>query len=194
VSKGRLEAFGDAVIAIIITIMVLGFRVPEGTRFSSLMPLAPKFLSYVLTFIFLAIYWNNHHHLFHAVEQVNGSVLWANFHLLFWLSLTPFATAWLGEGGASTDPVALYGLVLIFAALAYTILVRVLIALHGKESPLGLAIGGDFKGIASLALYALGLILAFILPSAAPAVYVVVALLWLVPDRRFEKRKPGRAE
>lgn len=188
-SRARLEAFGDAVIAIIITIMVLELQAPEGPSLSALLPLAPKFLSYLLSFVFLGIYWNNHHHLFHAVQRVNGTVLWANLHLLFWLSLVPFVTAWLGEAGALTLPVALYGTVLIFAALAYFILVRVLVSLHGNESQLALAVGRDTKGRASLGLYAAGLALSFLLPLAALGIYILVAAIWLVPDRRFE---PGR--
>lgn len=185
-SKGRLEAFGDAVIAILITIMVLELRVPEGNSLSAILPLAPKLLSYLLSFVFLGIYWNNHHHLFHAVKRVNGAVLWANLHLLFWLSLVPVVTAWLGEAGASTVPVALYGTVLIFAALAYFILVRSLVALHGSESQLALAVGRDAKGKLSLGLYPAGLALSLLFPPAALGIYVLVAAMWLVPDRRFE--------
>lgn len=193
-TKGRLEAFGDAVIAIVITIMVLEFRVPEGSSLQSLRPLAPKFLSYVLSFIFLAIYWNNHHHLFQAVERVNGSVLWANLHLLFWLSVVPFATAWMGESGPATYPVALYGLILILAALAYFILVRTLISVHGSQSPIAIAIGRDVKGKVSLGLYATGIVLAFVYPVASLAFYVLVAIMWLVPDPRFENQDPGMTE
>jgi uncharacterized membrane protein len=187
-TKGRLEAFGDALIAIIMTVMVLEFRVPNATSFAALLPLAPKFLSYVLSYVFLAIYWNNHHHLFQSVHKVNGSVLWANIHLLFWLSLVPFATAWLGESHLAAAPVALYGLVMLLAALAYFILIRTLVSLHGPDSSLAIAIGKDFKGKASLALYALGLLLSPFVPAASIGIYVFVALLWFVPDRRFEKR------
>ena len=186
-TKGRLEAFGDAVIAIVITIMVLELRPPEGSTLESLRPLAPKFLAYVLSFVMLAIYWNNHHHLFQAVQRVNGSVLWANLHLLFWLSLVPFATAWLGEGGIATYPVAFYGFVLIAAAIAYTILVRTLIALHGADSSLAKAIGTDLKGRVSIGLYVVALVLAIFLPAASLLLYVVVVGMWLVPDRRFER-------
>jgi len=158
VTKGRMEAFGDAVIAIVITIMVLELHAPEGPTLEALGPLAPKLLSYLLSFVFLAIYWNNHHHLFQAVERVSGSVLWANMHLLFWLSLVPFVTAWLGDAGTAAVPVALYGLVLIMAAVAYYILVRALLAVHSADSP-----------------------------PAALALYVVVAAMWLIPDTRFER-------
>jgi len=187
VTKSRLEAFGDAVLAIVFTIMVLEFHVPRGTTLASLLPLAPKFLSYVLSFVFLAIYWNNHHHLFQSVQRVNGAVLWANIHLLFWLSLVPFATAWLGESHLAPLPVALYGLVLILAALAYYVLVRALVSLHGPASPIAVAIGKDFKGKTSLALYAVGLGLSPFVPVASVGIYVLVAIVWLVPDPRFER-------
>ncbi len=186
-TKGRLEAFGDAVIAIIMTIMVLELHAPAESTLGSLLPLGSSVLAYVLSFVYLAIYWNNHHHLFHAVQRVNGAVLWANLHLLLWLSFIPFATAWLGRAGASTYPVALYGLVLILAACAYRVLVRTLIALHGAESALGMAIGRDVKGKASIGIYALGLLLAFFLPVVSLGLYVLVAAIWLVPDRRFER-------
>ena len=186
-TKSRLEAFGDAVLAIVFTIMVLEFHVPRGTTLASLLPLAPKFLSYVLSFVFLAIYWNNHHHLFQSVQRVNGAVLWANIHLLFWLSLVPFATAWLGESHLAPLPVALYGLVLILAALAYYVLVRALVSLHGPASPIAVAIGKDFKGKTSLALYAVGLGLSPFVPVASVGIYVLVAIVWLVPDPRFER-------
>lgn len=188
-TKGRLEAFGDAVIAIIMTIMVLELRAPEGGSFSSLLPLAPKFLSYILSFVFLGIYWNNHHHMFQAVERVSGSVLWANLHLLLWLSLVPFATAWLGETGAKTAPVAIYGIVLMFAALAYYLLVRTLLPLHNRDSAFAVAIGRDFKGKASIGFYVLGLGLSVIQPVVALGIYVLVAVMWLVPDRRFERHR-----
>lgn len=181
-----MEAFGDAVIAIIMTIMVLELHMPDGPSISALLPLAPKFLSYLLSFVFLGIYWNNHHHLFHAVQRVNGGVLWANLHLLFWLSLVPFVTAWLGEAGALTLPVALYSIVLLSAALAYFILVRVLVSLHGKDSQLARVVGRDTKGKVSLGLYAAGLALSFLLPLAALGIYVLVAAMWLVPNQRFE--------
>src|SRR5512140_2334596 len=161
-SKDRLEAFSDGVIAIIITVMVLELRTPQGSEPAALRPLAPIFLSYVLSFVNLGIYWNNHHHLFQAVEQVNGSVLWANLHLLFWLSLLPFATAWMGENNFATWPVALYGADLLFAAVAYFILTRALLALHGPESTLAVALGSDFKGRISLGLYLLAVPLVFV--------------------------------
>ena len=186
-TKGRLEAFSDAIIAIIITIMVLEFRIPAATTFAALLPLIPKFFSYALSFVFLAIYWNNHHHLFHSVHQVNGKVLWANIHLLFWLSLVPFVTAWLGESHLAPAPVALYGSIMLLSSLAYGILVRVLISLHGPESPLAMAIGRDYKGKASLALYALGLVLSLFAPALSILIYVFVAALWFIPDPRFEQ-------
>ena len=187
-SKGRLEAFSDGVLAIIITIMVLEFEVPHEPTLAALAPLAPKFLSYVLSFVFLGIYWNNHHHLWQVVKSVNGSVLWANLHLLFWLSLIPFVTGWMGENNFSTIPVAFYGLVLWLAALAYTIMVRVLLAHHGEDSLLATAIGNDMKGLRSLYLYTAALPLAFVSPVIALALYVTVAIMWLVPDRRIENQ------
>ena len=187
-SKGRLEAFSDGVLAIIITIMVLEFEVPHEPTLAALAPLAPKFLSYVLSFVFLGIYWNNHHHLWQVVKSVNGPVLWANLHLLFWLSLIPFVTGWMGENNFSTLPVAFYGLVLWLAALAYTIMVRVLLAHHGEDSLLATAIGNDAKGLRSLYLYTAALPLAFVSPIIALALYVTVAIMWLVPDRRIENQ------
>jgi uncharacterized membrane protein len=187
-SKGRLEAFSDGVLAIIITIMVLELEVPSGASLSSLLPLAPSLLSYALSFVFLGIYWNNHHHLFQAVQRVNGRVLWANLHLLFWLSLIPFATGWLGENGLAPVPVALYGVVLLLAAVAYYVLVRALIAVHGAESPLAAAVGRDAKGKISIVIYAVAIGACFLSPFIAWALYVAVALIWLVPDRRIEKR------
>ncbi len=186
-SKGRIEAFSDGVIAIIITIMVLELSAPHGTDLAALRPLIPVFLSYVLSFVFVGIYWNNHHHLLQAVRQVNGATLWANLHLLFWLSLIPFATGWMGENDFAAWPVALYGLVLLLAGSAYFILSRVLIAHHGQESALATAIGGDFKGMVSLVLYTLAIVLAFINSWLACALYVLVAIIWLIPDRRIEK-------
>ncbi|MEA3192344.1 MAG: potassium channel family protein [Betaproteobacteria bacterium] len=185
--KGRLEAFSDGVIAVIITIMVLEMKVPHGIEVETLKPLLPVFLTYVLSFIFVGIYWSNHHHMFHAVKHVNGAVLWANLHLLFWLSLVPFVTGWMGENHFQAVPVAGYGFVLFGAACAYTILVRALLAVHGADSLLAKALGKDSKGWISLALYVAALFLAFLHPLSACAVYVVVALIWLVPDRRFEK-------
>jgi uncharacterized membrane protein len=189
-SKGRLEAFSDAVIAILITIMVLELRPPPDSALESLLPLTPRFLAYVLSFAFLAIYWNNHHHLFQAVDRVNGVTLWANMHLLFWLSLVPFATAWLGEHGVATMPVALYGAVLIAAATAYYMLVRALMALHGQGSTLSRAIGDDYKGKVSIVIYALALAAAFVVPLISVLLYVLVAAIWMVPDRRFEEDRP----
>ena len=186
-SKGRLEAFTDGVIAIIITILVLELRPPHGEDLASLRPLIPTVLSYVLSFVFLAIYWNNHHHLMHAVRQVDGRVLWANVHLLFWLSLVPFATAWMGDSHFATLPVALYGGLLFMAAIAYTILVRALLARHGPESALARAIGDDRKGWISLGIYATAVPLAFLNRWIALALYVTVALTWLIPDQRIER-------
>ncbi|MEM0981557.1 MAG: TMEM175 family protein [Cyanobacteria bacterium P01_H01_bin.58] len=186
-SKGRLEAFGDAIIAIIITIMVLEFRVPESPELAALLPLIPQFLAYVLSFIFLTIYWNNHHHLFHAVERVNGAVLWDNLHLMFWLSLVPFTTVWLSEAGLHPAPVTLCGLVLLLAGVAHFLQVRTLVALHGQQSRVALAIGRNLKGKLSLALYGVGLVLGWFIPALAIAFYSLVAIMWLMPDRRFAK-------
>ncbi|HEU0295386.1 MAG TPA: TMEM175 family protein [Anaerolineales bacterium] len=185
-TKGRLEAFSDAVLAIIITIMVLEFEIPHEATVAALAPLAPKFLSYVLSFVFLGIYWNNHHHLWQVVKGVNGSILWANLHLLFWLSLIPFVTGWMGQNSFSTIPVALYGVVLWLSALAYTVMVRALLAYHGKDSLLAAAIGKDVKGLRSLYLYTAAMPLAFVSPLIALALYVTVAIMWLIPDRRIE--------
>ena len=186
-SKGRLETFSDGVIAIIITIMVLELKAPSGATLRSLLPLTPGLLSYTLSFVFLGIYWNNHHHLFQAVHRINGTVLWANLHLLFWLSLIPFATGWLGESGLASVPVALYGVVLLLAAFAYYLLVRALIVVHGADSPLAVAVGGDAKGKISILVYAVAIGASFLSPIVAWTLYVVVALMWLVPDRRIEK-------
>jgi uncharacterized membrane protein len=186
-SKGRLETFSDGVIAILITIMVLELKVPHGTDFADLRPLAPVFLSYVLSFIYLGIYWNNHHHLLHAARQVDGRILWANLHLLFWLSLVPFVTGWMGENHFAALPVALYGLVLLMAAVSYTLLVRALVARHGKDSLLSKAIGSDVKGNLSLAAYVLAILVASTNRWIACALYVAVALVWLVPDLRIER-------
>ncbi|MCC5634423.1 TMEM175 family protein [Nostoc sp. CHAB 5844] len=185
--KGRLEAFSDGVIAIIITIMVLELKVPHGSDIDSLRPLIPIFLSYVLSFVKVGIYWNNHHHLLQAVRQVNGSTLWANLHLLFWLSLLPFATAWMGENQFTALPVALYGVVLLLAAIAYYILTQTLISHHGKDSKLATAVGRDFKGKISVLIYAVAIPLAFVKPWLGCALYVLVAVIWLIPDRRIEK-------
>ena len=186
-SKGRLEAFSDGVIAILITIMVLALTVPREATLAALRPLIPTFLSYALSFVFLGIYWNNHHHLLQATKQVDGRVLWANMHLLFWLSLIPFATAWMGENDFAPLPVALYGVVLLFAGIAYFILARVLIALHGSDSTLATALGSDFKGQVSIVLYLVAIGLSFVSAGLACAVYVLVAVMWLIPDRRIEK-------
>jgi uncharacterized membrane protein len=185
--KGRLEAFSDGVIAIIITIMVLELKVPHEADLISLRPLIPVFLSYVLSFIYIGIYWNNHHHLLHTIRHVNGSTLWANLHLLFWLSLVPFATAWMGENHFAALPVALYGVVLLFAAIAYFILTRILIASHGKDSALAQAVGRDFKGKVSLVLYIVAIAFSFLNSWLACVLYVLVAIMWLIPDRRIEK-------
>lgn len=184
--KGRLEAFSDGVIAILITIMVLELKVPQVPDLAALKPLVPIFLSYVLSFIYLGIYWNNHHHLFQAVQQVKGHVLWANLHLLFWLSLIPFVTGWTGENHFAALPVALYGVVLLFAAIAYFILSRTLIATHGEGSTLATALGRDFKGKVSVVIYALAILLSFLNAWAACLLYVLVAVMWLIPDRRLE--------
>jgi len=186
-SKARLEAFSDGVIAVIITIMVLELKVPHDADPKALMPLIPVFLSYVLSFVFTGIYWNNHHHMFHAVHHVNGAALWANLHLLFWLSLVPFVTGWMDENHFAPHTVAAYGFVLLGAACAYTILTRVLLAIHAKDSPLAKALGKDFKGKISIVIYVAALPLAFVHPAIAGALYVLVAAIWLAPDRRFEK-------
>jgi len=186
-TRNRLEAFSDGVIAIIITIMVLELRVPLGASFSALRPLAPVFLSYVLSFVFIGIYWSNHHHLLQVVEHVNGRVLWANLHLLFWLSLTPFVTAWMGENHFAESPVALYGVVLLCSAIAYFILTRALLSIHTRDSLLAIALGADFKGKISVVIYAVAIPLAFFRWWLAYGLYVFVAVMWLVPDRRIEK-------
>jgi len=187
VNKTRLEAFSDGVIAIIITIMVLELRPPHGESFATLRPLLPVFLSYVLSFIYIAIYWNNHHHMLHACHKVTGSVLWANLHLLFWLSLIPFTTAWMGENHYAEPPTALYGLVLLMAAIAYYILQSRIIATEGRNSVLARAVGSDWKGKLSPVLYVFAILIAFGSHWASKAVYVLVALMWLVPDQRIER-------
>ena len=186
-SKGRIEAFSDGVIAILITIMVLELIAPREASLAALLPLLPVFLSYVLSFIFLGIYWNNHHHLLQAIKQVDGRVLWANLHLLFWLSLIPFVTAWMGENHFATWPVALYGLDLLLAAVAYFILARALLSLHGRDSVLATALGSDLKGKVSVIIYSVAIPLAFVNSWLACGLYVLVALIWFVPDRRIEK-------
>jgi len=185
--SARVEAFSDGVVAIIITIMVLEMRAPHGASLADLRPVAPAFLSYVLSFVYLGIYWNNHHHLMHVVRHVDGRVMWANLHLLFWLSLVPFVTAWMGENHFAPVPVALYGGVLLMAAVAYWLLVRALLARHGPDSLLARAIGGDFKGNISLVAYVIAIPVALLSPWLACALYVAVAILWLVPDRRIER-------
>jgi uncharacterized membrane protein len=185
--KSRLEAFSDGVIAIIITIMVLELKVPHGEDLGALKPLWPVLLSYILSFVYLGIYWNNHHHMLHASRAVTGSVLWANLHLLFWLSLIPFTTGWMGENHFATAPVALYGAVLFMAAIAYYVLEQRIIASQGEHSLLRRAVGSDWKGRFSPAAYVLGIALAFVSRWLAVAVYVIVALTWLVPDRRIER-------
>jgi uncharacterized membrane protein len=182
-----MEAFSDGVIAIIITVMVLEMRAPHGADLAALRPLVPVLLSYLLSFIFLGIYWSNHHHLLQAVQHVNGPVLWANLHLLFWLSLTPFVTNWMGENGLAAWPVALYGVVLLCAAIAYFILAKSLVSLHGRHSPIAEALGRDFKGKISMVVYLVAIPVAFFRPWLACLLYVAVAIMWLVPDRRIEK-------
>ena len=188
VHKNRLEAFSDGVIAIIITIMVLELKVPHDAELSALLALYPVFISYVLSFIYVGIYWNNHHHLLHAAQRVDGRVLWANLHLLFWLSLIPFASGWMGENHFAATPVALYGFVLLMAAIAYFILARMLIAVEGKNSTLAVALGKDYKGIISVVAYALAIPLAFVNAWLSVALYVSVAAMWFIPDRRIEKQ------
>ena len=186
--KTRLEAFSDGVIAIIITIMVLELKVPHGSDLESLQPLLPVFLSYVLSFVYLGIYWNNHHHMLHTVQHVSGGILWANLHLLFWLSLVPFVTGWMGENHFAALPTALYGVVLLMAAIAYWILQNLIIAASGgRESLLAKAVGKDWKGKISPLLYATGILAAFWNQWLADALYVLVAIMWLVPDRRIER-------
>jgi uncharacterized membrane protein len=186
-TKGRVEAFSDGVIAILITIMILDLHVPHGSDLPALRPLLPHFLSYLLSFVFLGIYWSNHHHMFHAVRHVSGSVLWANLHLLFWLSLVPLVTIWIGENGTDAVPTAAYGVVLLFCAISYTVLQVVMIR-HDPHAALASAVGSDLKGKVSLALYASAIPLAFVNHMISDAIYVVVALIWLVPDRRIESR------
>ena len=187
-SKTRLEAFSDAVIAIIITIMVLELKIPHETDLHALQPLLPVFLSYVLSFIYLGIYWNNHHHMMHLAGHVNGRILWANMHLLFWLSLVPFVTGWMGENELAAVPIALYGAVLLACAIAYYILQGSIIRNQGAHSPLREAVGKDWKGKVSPMLYAAGIVLAFVSTWMALALYVTVALIWLIPDSRIEAR------
>ena len=186
-SKGRLEAFSDGVIAVVITIMVLEMKPPHSPSVAALLASAPAFLAYVLSFVFVGIYWNNHHHLMHAVHHVNGSILWANLHLLFWLSLAPFVNAWMGENHLAPVPVAAYGIVLLCAGIAYFVLTRVLLSAHEKDSRLAKALGNDFKGKASVLIYAAAVPTAFVHPLISCLLYVSVLIMWLIPDRRFEK-------
>jgi uncharacterized membrane protein len=190
--KARLEAFSDGVLAIIITIMVLELKVPHGDGFAALLPLLPVFLSYLLSFVYIGIYWSNHHHMLHATRNVTGGVLWANLHLLFWLSLVPFATGWMGENHFASAPTALYGVPLLMAAIAYWILQQVIIAAQGRDSLLASAVGADFKGKISPLLYIAAIGLAFVHQWIADAIYVFVALMWLVPDRRIERVISGK--
>src|SRR5262245_58670738 len=192
-TKGRLEAFSDGVFAIIITIMVLELKAPHSADLEALRPLIPEFLSYVLSFIFLGIYWNNHHHLLQAVRVVNGRVLWANMYLLFWLSLIPFATSWMGQTTFAAWPAVIYGAVLLLAGCAYYILAHLLIAHHGKDSLLAVALGRDYKGIGSMVLYAAAIPLAFVHPWISCGLYIAVALMWLIPDQRIENKLSEKA-
>jgi len=192
--KGRLEAFSDGVIAVAITIMVLEMKVPHGTDFEALAPLVPVFFTYVLSFVFIGIYWNNHHHMLHAVQHVTGGILWANMHLLFWLTLIPFVTGWMSENHFAAVPVALYGVILLFAGIAYYLLAHCLVRTHGRESLIAKSLGADFKGKASLPLYGLGIGLSFADRWAGLAVYIAVALIWFIPDRRVERTLTGAHE
>lgn len=186
-NKNRLEAFSDGVLAIIITIMVLEFKVPNDTTFEAVIKLSHKFLSYILSFIYVGIYWNNHHHLIHSLKKVNGKILWANLHLLFWLSLIPFATAWIGEHHFASFPMMLYGIVLLMNAIAYFILQKLILIDHGKDSPLSIAIGKDYKGKASLFLYIIAVLSSKYYVEISGAIYILVALIWLIPDKRIER-------
>jgi uncharacterized membrane protein len=186
--KDRLEAFSDGVIAILITIMVLELKVPYDATLAALRDMTPVLLSYVLSFVFLGIYWNNHHHLLAATERISGGVMWANLHLLFWLSLVPFVTAWMGENGYAAVPTAMYGAVLLCSGLAFTILVRTILAIHSQDSKIAAAIGSDTKGNVSLLLYAAAIPLAFVHQAIADVMYVAVALIWLAPDKRIERK------
>ena len=187
-TKGRLEEVSDGVLAIIITIMVLELKVPHGVTFAALRHLFPVFLSYILSFVYIGIYWNNHHHLLHATQRVSGTILWANLHLLFWLSLIPFTTGWMGENHFAELPTALYGFVLFMAAIAYWLLERAIIAQQGRDSVLAAALGKDWKAKLSLLLYAVGIALAFVNQWLADALYVLVAIMWFIPDRRIERQ------
>ena len=193
-NKGRLEAFSDGVLAVIITIMVLELKSPHGPALVALKPVLPVFLTYILSFVYIGIYWNNHHHLLHATQHVNGAALWANLHLLFWLSLVPFTTAWMDENDFAPWPVAAYGAVLFLAGAAYFILTRTLISLHGRDSTLAQSIGRDRKSRISIAIYAVGIPLAFVRTYLACACYVIVAIMWLIPDPRIEKNAAQSTE
>jgi uncharacterized membrane protein len=187
-SKSRLEAFSDGVIAILITIMVLELKVPHGADWAALRPLLPVFLTYVLSFVFLAIYWNNHHLMLHVTERINGKILWANTHLLFWLSMVPVATGWMGENGFAPLPTAVYGIVLLLCAISYTILQTTIIAAQGPNAKLAMAVGSDKKGKLSMLIYVTGIALAFVNQAIAQGMYALVALIWLIPDKRIEAR------
>ncbi|HZV58965.1 MAG TPA: TMEM175 family protein [Candidatus Eremiobacteraceae bacterium] len=185
--KGRLEAFSDGVIAIIITIMVLDLKAPRGADLSALRPVIPVFLNYVLSFVYVGIYWNNHHHMIHTAARVNGRILWANLHLLFWLSLIPFATNWIGESHLAPTSVAFYGFIMLMAGISYSILSAAIIALHGSSSTLAIAVGKNYKGTASVVIYAIAVPLALVHPRLSLALYVLVAMMWFLPDPRIEK-------
>jgi len=186
--KGRIEAFSDGVIAILITIMVLELKTPQGLDLAALRPMIPVLLAYILSFVVLGIYWNNHHHMFHATERINGTILWANLHLLFWLSLVPAVTAWIGETGSAPVPTAMYGVVMLMAGVAYYILTRSIVTLLGPHSAIATAVGKDVKGKISVLMYAAAIPLAFVSRWIADAIFVSVTLMWLVPDRRIESR------
>jgi uncharacterized membrane protein len=186
-SKTRLEAFSDGVLAVVITIMVLELKVPHGSDWDALRPMLPYVLTYLMSFVFIGIYWSNHHHMLHATERINGAILWANLHLLFWLSLTPVTTEWMSDSGFMELPTAVYGIVLLLSGVAYTILERTIIAHHGKESRLAAAVGKDVKAMASTALYLTAIPVAFAKPGVAVAIYASVAAMWLIPDRRIER-------
>ena len=193
-NKGRLEAFSDGVLAIIITIMVLEIKVPHGSDdFNALIPLLPVFLSYILSFIYIGIYWNNHHHMLHGTQKISGSILWANLHLLFWLSLVPFVTAWMGENHFAYSTLALYGFVLFMAAISYTILQQMIIKTNGKDSLLSIAVGKDLKGKISIVLYVIAIPVSFFIPVIAASLYILVALIWLIPDKRIERALEKRS-
>ena len=190
-SKGRLEAFSDGVIAIVITVMVLGLKVPHGRDWEALRPLVPALSTYVMSFVFLGVYWSNHHHMLHAADRINGKILWANLHLLFWLSLIPFVTGWMGENQFAPLPTAVYGGVLLLAALAYRVLQTAIVAQQGADSRLGAAVGKDIKGKLSAVLYVVAIPLAFANHWIAVGIYVLVTLMWLIPDRRIESKVSG---